>query len=390
MPEQLLGRIIRACSNEGDVVLDPFGGSGTTFAVAKKLSRRFIGFELSLDYAGKIKERLSSIQAGDPLVGPENAAMSAPSTKAGRKLNRSAASALKVSQSPVVARANVSLGQVAVANGEFGTAVAEAFMAAHQGYSADRVVADPVLNDRFLDSCRLLGIPGTPRDWNHLLLNVRKRGGLAAVDTSRRTTILRAQMDAFIFASEIAWRKVSRERGCALDDILCDPDLASEFDSLARRIAPGHSPFEYRWAALAVRKDASKGNPILRDAGEELACWTLQRSSRNRLPLGPGHYLIRIGETRFFAGFTDALRDCSLFKSDHFAAAIDVMGQKVRSERDFRIESCSFDFAAIRQAHPNSRAVAWRAARRAKLLREFEPIANIPLPDARSTRKCAA
>ena len=39
MPEQLLGRIIRASSHEDDVVLDPFGGSGTTLAVAKKLGR---------------------------------------------------------------------------------------------------------------------------------------------------------------------------------------------------------------------------------------------------------------------------------------------------------------------------------------------------------------
>jgi site-specific DNA-methyltransferase (adenine-specific) len=37
MPEQLLGRIIKACSNAGETVLDPFGGSGTTLAVAKKL-----------------------------------------------------------------------------------------------------------------------------------------------------------------------------------------------------------------------------------------------------------------------------------------------------------------------------------------------------------------
>ncbi len=88
MPEQLLGRIIRACSNEGDLVLDPFGGSGTTLAVAKKLNRRFVGFELSETYAAKIKERLASIRPGEPLIGPENAVTSAPPTKAGRVLDR--------------------------------------------------------------------------------------------------------------------------------------------------------------------------------------------------------------------------------------------------------------------------------------------------------------
>ena len=40
MPEQLLGRIIRVSSNPGDIVLDPFAGSGTTLAVAKKLGRQ--------------------------------------------------------------------------------------------------------------------------------------------------------------------------------------------------------------------------------------------------------------------------------------------------------------------------------------------------------------
>jgi site-specific DNA-methyltransferase (adenine-specific) len=80
MPEQLLGRIVRASSNEGETVLDPFAGSGTTLAAAKKLKRRFLGFELSKDYVGRIRERLAEIDPGDLLDGPEDPRTSAPAT----------------------------------------------------------------------------------------------------------------------------------------------------------------------------------------------------------------------------------------------------------------------------------------------------------------------
>jgi site-specific DNA-methyltransferase (adenine-specific) len=86
MPEQLLGRIIRASSNPGDTVLDPFGGSGTTLAVAKKLGRPFIGSELSADYAARIRARLAAIHAGDPLDGAAEPLKSVPATKDGRRL----------------------------------------------------------------------------------------------------------------------------------------------------------------------------------------------------------------------------------------------------------------------------------------------------------------
>ena len=88
MPEQLLGRIIRACSNKGDLVLDPFAGSGTTLAVAKKLGREFLGFELSESYVKQVSARLAAIEPGDPLTGPENPLTSAPTTAKGRKLRR--------------------------------------------------------------------------------------------------------------------------------------------------------------------------------------------------------------------------------------------------------------------------------------------------------------
>ncbi len=86
MPEQLLGRIIRACSCPDDVVFDPFGGSGTTLVVAKKLGRRFLGCELSEEYGDRIRERLSRVEQGDRLDGAEEPCVSAPSTAEGRTL----------------------------------------------------------------------------------------------------------------------------------------------------------------------------------------------------------------------------------------------------------------------------------------------------------------
>ena len=86
MPEQLLGRIVRASSNEGDLVLDPFVGSGTTLSVAKKLKRRFLGFEISSDYSEQVRKRLRSIRRGDPLDGAADPLTSVPSTANGRKL----------------------------------------------------------------------------------------------------------------------------------------------------------------------------------------------------------------------------------------------------------------------------------------------------------------
>ena len=58
MPESVLERIIRASSSRDDLVLDPFGGTGTTAAVAKRLERRYITVEISEDYYRAILERL--------------------------------------------------------------------------------------------------------------------------------------------------------------------------------------------------------------------------------------------------------------------------------------------------------------------------------------------
>lgn len=57
-PEKLLAKIILASSDEGDVVFDPFLGSGTTSVVAKKLNRNFFGIEKNLEYCCLTEKRL--------------------------------------------------------------------------------------------------------------------------------------------------------------------------------------------------------------------------------------------------------------------------------------------------------------------------------------------
>ncbi len=61
-PESLLYRVILASSKPGDVILDPFFGTGTTGAVAKRLNRRWIGIERQLDYVTLARARIEQTQ----------------------------------------------------------------------------------------------------------------------------------------------------------------------------------------------------------------------------------------------------------------------------------------------------------------------------------------
>lgn len=72
-PEALLARIIMSSSKPGDVILDPFFGSGTTGAVAKRLGRDFVGIEREQSY---IDAALARIAAVEPLKKPELAILS--------------------------------------------------------------------------------------------------------------------------------------------------------------------------------------------------------------------------------------------------------------------------------------------------------------------------
>jgi len=61
-PEELVERVLKLFSFKGDIILDPFNGVGTTTAVAKRLSRNYIGIDISEEYCKKAEERLKNTQ----------------------------------------------------------------------------------------------------------------------------------------------------------------------------------------------------------------------------------------------------------------------------------------------------------------------------------------
>lgn len=75
-PEALLHRVLVSCTQPGEVVLDPFLGTGTTAAVAKRLGRRFIGIERDEGYAAAARARIEAVEAM-----PESAALALPNKR---------------------------------------------------------------------------------------------------------------------------------------------------------------------------------------------------------------------------------------------------------------------------------------------------------------------
>ena len=311
MPEQLLGRIIRTCSNPGDVVLDPFSGSATTLAVAKKLARQYMGFDVSSDYVQYGVERLSAIRVGDRLDGSPEPLKSAPKT--GTKKNTpSKAPALSVLHDVDAKEQRYDEIQLELTL----RGLVEAFRLTHDGFSADRVVADPDLNKAFVDACSRLGLVGDARTWNMLLFRLRKAGKLSHIATQRRTSVSWDDCDRYHFASEIAWQSMlNKGSATSLDEILCDPGLAVDFDAVAHRFAPQFQPREYRWAALKLRKEAKSARsraavltaPTASRFGEMLP---LGEIDARRLPSKPGLYILSETRTRrLYVGATLDLRN---------------------------------------------------------------------------------
>jgi len=320
MPEQLLGRIIRACSCKGETVIDPFSGSSTTLAVAKKMGRNFFGFELSKEYVRLGTKRLNSISEGDPLVGAAEPSMTEilkkekESKKRGKGKSKNVELPLFPAESSIHDSLNECIG-----------GVVEAFRNSYRGFSLDRIVADPILNEDFQTHCDRLSVPGTSAERNRFLFRVRKSGKLKSfkIETRVKTKIDWPQVGPFLYASEIAWRQISDKYCLSLDEIFCDPRIAVQFDQIAEGFAPGFQPLDYRWAALKLRKEgsaakkrASMQSPVdLKISSLKVAELRKQKGKLlsklnfSKVPEGSGVYLIREPDGKaLYAGETADLR----------------------------------------------------------------------------------
>jgi DNA modification methylase len=299
MPEQLLGRIIRSCSKPGELVVDPFSGSATTLAVAKKLGRKFIGFELSADYVKRGMARTESTRPGDPLDGAPEPLVSAPSTPSSPRDKRSQKTVPDSTKQGHALDVELVKAQ---------QQLIRAYESVYDGYSLDRVLADRELASALARKCQELGLPGTPRDWNHHLMRHRKAGKLVEFQTRKRTEFSWLLCDEFLFASEIAWREMS-DLG-TLDDILCDPELALQFDDRAEALAPGFSSLQYRWGALTLRKRSATAR-VRSESFKELSLAAFESTERlgswknaKNISPSPGLYLITGRSQEIYVGGT--------------------------------------------------------------------------------------
>ncbi len=180
--------------------------------------------------------------------------------------------------------------------------IIRAFGEVREGYSVDRVIADPQVDRKYLKRCRELGLAGTDFDLNSALMNARKMGELSHLPRTKRFAV--RGIDEFEYASELAVRFLQKEKHVSFDQIICDPELAEEFDECASRLAPGFSSLQYRWGALRFRKK--------RRVLDKNITWENIGKARSlrlsKVPETSGLYLFSSEGQRIFIGQTVNLR----------------------------------------------------------------------------------
>jgi hypothetical protein len=194
--------------------------------------------------------------------------------------------------------------------------VKRAFLEVRDGWPPDRVVADPILNRQFGAKCQALAVHAPIRECNRVLLNLRKQSRMPGL-RSKRTCF--SDQQEYEFASEIAVRFLERRDGVTLDDVICDPGRAAEFDGLAARIAPGYTALQYRWAALSLRKNRRlRPEPI----GRAIPPVSVVQKRADQIeladvPTSQGLYIFFAGSECLYVGEAQSLRSRLKKHLDH-------------------------------------------------------------------------
>lgn len=192
--------------------------------------------------------------------------------------------------------------------------VVQAYSDIREGWSADYVVLNPQKNLDFVQRCWRLGAVAAPEKLNWTLMNARKGGSLRGLASDQIFSLPRREMDEFSFAAEMAmrelqdraWHEEQQDR-LTLDKLLCSPRLSVEFDALARQIAPGFTPLQYRWAAMTLRKArrlvcSTRPMPLFEEAG------LLTDIKPSGLSKDAGIYWVNFDDRSAFVGVAHSLR----------------------------------------------------------------------------------
>ncbi len=219
LPERLVARAILACTEENQIVLDPFAGSGTTLAVAQKLGRRWVGIELSPNYAEHAEQRVRSVRAGDPLEGPDEGVL------------------------PVQRRGSIVRRQPLL---DSRPAVTDLISKAVREHPPEAWLTDPVLNARFLEDCRRAGVPGQPFDWNNTLMEQ------CLSQPAEPSELLAAE--PCTLAADLAAGRLLSQGYPDLRTLLCEPRVSCLYDEVSQNLKPRCTAGQLRRELLTIVK----------------------------------------------------------------------------------------------------------------------------------------